>query len=151
MLQESLTKLHAAPYELLTTPLEISLAQGLAALGRFDEGISFIEETIRRVETNGDRVYMPELLRVRGRMLLSNPQYSRDEAEGDFVRSLELSRADGSRAWELRTTTDLASLWAEQDRSGDARALLLPVFEQFTEGRDTDDLKAAEGLLASLI
>jgi predicted ATPase len=151
MLQEALAKLHAAPYELLTTPLDISFAQGLAALGRFDEGISFVEETTRRVEVNGDSVYMPELLRVRGRMLLSNPQHRRDDAEGYFVRSLELSRADGSRAWELRTATDLALLWVGQGRSGDVRALLLPVFEQFTEGRDTDDLKAAEGVLAKLM
>ncbi|MBV9825651.1 MAG: winged helix-turn-helix domain-containing protein [Alphaproteobacteria bacterium] len=150
ILQESLAKLHALPYELLTTSLDISLVQGLAALGRFDEGISYIEETTRRVEVNGDRVYMPELLRVRGRMMLSHLQHSREDAEACFVRSLELSRADGSRAWELRTATDLASLWAEQGRSERARGLLLPVFEQFTEGLDSDDLKAAQGMLKTV-
>ena len=55
------------PYELLTTQLNISLVQGLAAIGRFAEGITLIDETIRRVETNGDVSYMPELLRVKGR------------------------------------------------------------------------------------
>jgi predicted ATPase len=62
-----------------------------------------------------------------------------------------LSRAHGSRAWELRTATDLAALWAGRGRSDKARALLLPVFEQFTEGSDTADLKAAERLLTTLV
>ena len=149
-LQSSLRILHAAPYELLTTPLAISLAHGLAALGRLNEGTSLIEETTGRVEANGDNVYMPELLRVKGSMLLANPQHNRDEAEGYLLRSLELSRAHGSRAWELRTATDLAALWAGQARSGEARALLQSVFEQFIEGSDTVDVKAAERLLRTL-
>jgi len=77
---------------------------------------------------------MPELLRVKGTMLLAQARQNRDEAEGHFVQSLQLSRIHGSRAWTLRTATDLAALCADQGRAGDARALLLPVFEQFTEG-----------------
>jgi predicted ATPase len=45
---------------------------------------------------------------------------------------------------------DLAELWAGLGRSTDARALLLPAFEQFTEGLDTADLTAAERLLTTL-
>ena len=60
-------ELHAVRYELLTTEFNISLAQGLAAIGRFAEGIALVDETIRRVEANGDVLYMPELLRVKGR------------------------------------------------------------------------------------
>ena len=44
-----------------------------------------------------------------------------------FTRSLELSRAHGSRTWELRTATDLAALRASQGHSDDARALLASV------------------------
>ena len=93
---------------------------------------------------------MPKLLRVKGGMLFSNPQQHRDDAEGYLVRSLELSRDQGSHAWELRAATDLAALRAGQGRSGEARALLLPVFQQFTEGSHTADLKAAERLLTTL-
>jgi predicted ATPase/DNA-binding winged helix-turn-helix (wHTH) protein len=149
-LQRSLRALHAAPYKLLSTPLAIWLAQGLMALGRFDEGISLIEETTQHVDANGDNVYMPELLRVKGSILIANPKHDRDDVEGYFLRSLELSRADGSHGWELLTATDLAALWAAQRRFGEARALLQPVFQQFTEGSDTADLKAAERLLKTL-
>jgi predicted ATPase len=105
---------------------------------------------IRRVEANGDGLYMPELLRVKGGVLLSMPQRRVDDAESCFTQSLELSRRQGARAWELRTATDLASLWAGQGRSENARSLLQPVFEQFVEGLDTTDVKAAEHLLAAL-
>ncbi len=60
---------------------------------------------------------MPELLRVKGSLLSSKPQPSVDDAEKYFTQSLELSRRQGARAWELRTATDLAALLADQGRS----------------------------------
>jgi len=149
-LQGCLEVLHAARYELLTTAFNISLVQGLAAIGRFADGTALIDETIRWVERNGDFSYMPELLRVKAGLLASMPQPSAGDAEKYLMQSLELSRRQGARAWELRTATDLAALLASQRRSESARALLRPVFEQFVEGADTADLKAAERLLATL-
>jgi predicted ATPase/DNA-binding winged helix-turn-helix (wHTH) protein len=149
-LQASLEKLHAMPYELLTTPLNISLVQGLAATGRFTEGMALIDETISLVESNGDTCYLPELLRVKGDVLLSMPRPSVGDAESYFMQSLELSRRQGARAWELRSATDLAELMCSQGRTEGARPLLQPVFEKFAEGADTADLKAAERLLARL-
>ena len=73
-----------------------------------------------------------------------------DEAERCFMQSLDWSHRQAARAWELRTAIDLAALWASRNRSDAARELLQPVFEQFMEGLDTADLKAAEGLLATL-
>jgi predicted ATPase/DNA-binding winged helix-turn-helix (wHTH) protein len=149
-LRSSLQELHAAPYELLTTEFNLSLSWGFAAIGRFAEAIALIDETMRLVEANGDLLYMPEVLRMKGGILLSLPQPSVDDAEACFMQSLELSRRHGAHAWELRTAVDLAKLWVAQERSEDARALLQPVFEQFTEGPDTADLKAAGRLLATL-
>ena len=57
------------------------------------------------------------------------------------MQSLDLSRRQGARAWELRTATDFAALLAAQGQSESARALLRPVFEQFAEGFDTADLR----------
>lgn len=66
------------------------------------------------------------------------------------MQSIEWSRRQSARSWELRTAVDLAALWARQSRPDAARALLQPVFERFVEGLDTADLKAAERLLATL-
>lgn len=150
VLRGCLEKLHAARYELLTTPFNISLAQGLAAIGQIAEGAALVDETIQRVEANGDDLYLPELLRVKGGLLLSTSSANADEAERTFVRSIELSRRQGARSWELRTAIDLAGLLADQGRREGSRALLRPVFEQFAEGLDTADLKAAERRLATL-
>jgi predicted ATPase/DNA-binding winged helix-turn-helix (wHTH) protein len=149
-LKGCLESLHTARYELLTTEFNISLVQGLAAVGQFAEGMALVDESMRRVETNGDVSYLPELLRVKGNLLLAIPQPNVEYAEICFTQSLELSRRQGARAWELRTSTDLAALLADQGRSDSARTLLQPVFGQFTEGSDTADLKAAERLLATL-
>ena len=146
----SLETLRAARYGLMTTTLNGSLALGFAALRRSAEGIALIDQTIKLVEIRGDVSHMPELLRIKGGLLLSLPQRRADEAAACLTQSLELSRRQGARAWELRTATDLTALWVEQGRAKDARALLKPIFGQFTEGADTPDLKAAEHLLTTL-
>ena len=128
----------------------ISLARGLTAVGRVAEGYKLIDETIHAALADGDLVYMPELLRVKGEVLLSMPQPSSDTAETCLMQSMELSRRQGARAWELRAAVNLAALWAMQGRPAEAKALLQPVFEQLSEGRDTADLTAAKRLLSSL-
>jgi hypothetical protein len=128
----------------------IALAEGLAATGRFVESMRRIDDGIRQVETNGDLIHMPELLRVKGTLLLSMPEARVDQAEMHFIQSLELSRQQGARACELRTAIDLAELMAAQGRRQAALALLEPLFAWFKEGHDTADLKSAERLLATL-
>ncbi|TSD89731.1 transcriptional regulator [Mycobacterium sp. KBS0706] len=146
-LQDGLAALHEARYEVLTTALEIALTEGLAATGRAVEGLDLVEETIRRVEARGDLVYMPELLRVKGLLLAASQAVG---AEACFRQSLDRSRGQGALAWELRAAAGLAALLAGQGRSGEAAALLRPVFDRFTEGAETADLQAAARLLAML-
>ena len=148
-LQAALAELRSARYELLTAIFSISLVQGLAALSRFGEAMTMIDESVKLVESSGELSHLPELLRVKGNVLVSMGQHS-DDAELCFTQSLELSRRQGARAWELRSAIDLATLWAGEGRSGEARGVLLPVFQQFTEGSDTADLKSAERLLRTL-
>jgi predicted ATPase len=149
-LQDSLQRLHATPYELLTTELNLSLAWGLSAIGQVDEAISLIDESLAQVETNGNLLYIPELLRVKGTVLLLLPEPNRNNAEACFLQALALSRDQGARAWELRAAIDLAKLLADRGEIDGAHELLRPVFEHFVEGLGTADLKAAENLLATL-
>src|SRR5262249_580580 len=119
-LQAALAELRSARYELLTAIFSISLVQGLAALRRFGEAVTLIDESVRLVESSGELSHLPELLRVKGNVMLSMRRPSGD-AEMCFVQSLELSRRQGARAWELRSAIDLATLWVSQGRSGEAR------------------------------
>ena len=149
-LKATLERLHAARHEILTMEFNVALAQGLVALGRTDEGKVLIDNSIRQVEVSGETFYMPELLRVKGGLLLSAPAPDIHEAETCFRESLELSRRQGARAWELRTANDFAKLLADQGKTRAARMLLQAVYAEFREGFETADLKAAEGLLATL-
>ena len=48
---------------------------------------------------------------------------------------------------QLGAATSLAQLWQSQDKRREAHNLLAPVYEWFTEGFDTADLKDAKDLL----
>jgi hypothetical protein len=58
-----------------------------------------------------------------------------------------ISRRQGARSWELRTTMSLGSLRHSQGRTAEARQMLSDVLAGFTEGLGTPDLVAARGLL----
>jgi predicted ATPase len=149
-LKACLEQLDVARYTMQNTPFRLALVQGLMAIRQFDEAITLIGETIDLIEANGDLLYMPEALRVKGSVLLSLPQRRHDDAEACFTQSLDLGRRQGARSWELRTAVDLCALWADQGRRKRALELLKPIFEQFSEGLDTADLKAARRLLTML-
>lgn len=148
--QANLAKLHATPYEFQSTLLKLCLAQGLATIGRRDESLELVDETIRLVEANGDFVYMPELLRVKGSVLLGAQSPDTDAAEACLMKSLEWSRRQDAPAWELRTAIDLAAVMADRGRAEAARALLQPVYGRFAEGASSVDLQSAGRLLATL-
>jgi tetratricopeptide (TPR) repeat protein len=149
-LEKCLKELHAARYELLTTTFNLSLIEGRLAIGQFDESMTLIEETKRLIEANGDMIFMPELLRVKGKALQALPQASLEEVKQCFADSLEWSRRQGALGWELRTAIDLAKFLNEKKQNEDARTLLQRVFDQFERGADTSDLTTASKLLAIL-
>jgi predicted ATPase/DNA-binding winged helix-turn-helix (wHTH) protein len=149
-LQAILERLHAARHEVLTREFNMALAQGLGALGRSDEGRVLVDQSIRQVEISGEMFYMPELLRVKAGLLLSTTEPDRRGAETCLNEALDLSRQQGTRSWELRAARDFAKLLADRGDSEKGRMLLEPVYQGFSEGFETADLKAAEGLLATL-
>jgi predicted ATPase len=55
-----------------------------------------------------------------------------------------------AKSWELRTTTSLARLLRDTGRRDEARAMLAEIYNWFTEGFDTADLKDARALLDEL-
>jgi predicted ATPase len=57
----------------------------------------------------------------------------------------------GALSWRLRSATDLAKLWRLRSRTDDAHRMLLPIYNEFTEGFATRDLVVAADLLASLV
>jgi predicted ATPase len=134
---------------LLTTVFASDLAEGLAMVGQFDKALATIDRAIAQIVGTGDSFDMPEMLRIKGEILtrLATPQSA--QAEDLFLRSLDLACKQSALGWRLRTATSLARLWG-QHRAGEAVALLVPIYEQFNEGFDTEDVKAARMLIQEL-
>jgi predicted ATPase len=112
--------------------------------------VSAVDEALERAERNQARWACPELLRVKGELLLLAGARDPDLAGQYFRRSLEQARAQGALSWELRSAMSLARLQLGRDNPGGAREVLSRAFTQFTEGFDTADLRAARGLLSTL-
>jgi predicted ATPase len=98
----------------------------------------------------GVRDSEPEVHRVKGELLLAESPSDEGGAEASFRKALDVARGQSAKSWELRAATSLARLWQSQGRKEEAGDLLAPVYDWFTEGFDTRDLKEAKALLDEL-
>jgi predicted ATPase len=150
MLQATMETLLAERHTILQTTFAKALAEGLAALGRHDEALPVLDEAIASTARNGGSFDLPEILRVKGRLLETGPAQNHSEAEAYFIRALESASAQGALGWELRSAISLARLWSRQGRFAAARDALAERYERFTQGFRTADLREAKQLLAEL-
>jgi predicted ATPase len=125
-------------------------ADGCGALGKFDEGFRALDEALGWVQRNDERLYAAEVHRIRGELLLRVADGDVAQAECCFEQALSAARQQRSKSWELRAATSMASLWQRQNRHDEARTLLSSVYEWFTEGFETPDLRDARTLLDRL-
>ena len=127
------------------------MAEALGRAGEITDGLAAIEEAILRSERTEERWPIAELLRVKGELiLLQDAPEAATTAEGHLREALDWAHRQGALSWELRAATSLARLWRDQNRSTEAIALLAPIYNRFTEGFDTADLKAAKALIDGL-
>jgi predicted ATPase len=96
---------------------------------------------------HGERLWEAELHRLRGELLARDG--AAEPAEKAFRKALEVTRSQGARSLELRAVTSLARLCRGGPREPETRDLLRGVYEAFTEGFDTADLRDAKELLAA--
>ena len=116
--------------------------------GLIDEAIRLADRGIELSETDW---LTPELLRIKGELLLSQGAPGATEtAEHLFRQAQDTARRPEILSWELRAATSLARLLRDQGRPADATALLRPVYDRFTEGFGTADVVAAKRLLDEL-
>jgi class 3 adenylate cyclase/predicted ATPase len=149
-IRQSLDMLRATG-ALLNRPLILGkLAAALLRAGAIPTGLEAVEQATALAQTNLDQYWEPELYRLKGELLLalSDPQHA--AAEASLQHALALARAQHAKSLELRAAYSLAAHWSAQRRPGEAAGLLRSVYEWFTEGLTTPDLRAARDLLATL-
>jgi predicted ATPase/DNA-binding winged helix-turn-helix (wHTH) protein len=127
------------------------LAEGLAGAEQLTEALATIDEALAQADRSGQHWCIAELYRVKGELLLQEAgDQSIPAAEECFQRALEIAQEQGALFWELRAALSLARLRIRRDQQDDARRILAPVYDQFTEGFETADLKQARALLEQL-
>jgi predicted ATPase len=126
------------------------LADVCAHLAYPEDGLQALAEAHTLLEQQEAHWWEAETHRLRGVMLLRQPETPQEHAETWLRRALDVARHLQAKSLELRAAMSLARLWQRQGKRDDARALLAPIYGWFTEGFDTADLQEAKALLAEL-
>ncbi len=117
------------------------LAEASLERKNWDDGMATISEALSLIDETGEGHVAPEVYRIRGNLLAGSRT---GDPEADYLKALELARQQGTRLFELRAAMSLAQLWAEQHKRREARDILVPIYEWFSEGFNTPDLKSAK-------
>ena len=123
------------------------LAEACIESGRLNDGLSVLTEAQAFADETEGRGYDAEIYRLKGELLLRRGDSNAAEAQKCFERAIEIARGQSAKSWELRATTSLARLLMKRGRSDEARTMLANIYDWFTEGFDTADLKDAKALL----
>ena len=127
------------------------LAEVCQRTGAAREGLALLDDADATLERTHERYWEAEIHRLRGRLLLATAEPTASApAEACYRRALEVARRQGARSLELRAAVSLSRLWQATDRHGEARELLTPIYERFTEGLDHPELREAAALLDEL-
>ena len=126
------------------------LALAYAALGQFDDAWRCIGEAMIAMETTKETWVEAEINRIAGEIALKSAEPDAEKAQAYFERALEVARQQQAKSWELRAAMSMARLWRDQGKVLQACELLAPVYDWFTEGFDTLDLKEAKAMLAEV-
>jgi len=128
--------------------LRDSLIEALSLAGRYDEAIAEADALLAN-QSNLARLYLGYTYFLKGEAICGRDASAAD-AEACFGKAIEITKGQSAKWWELRATNSLARLLAKQSKRDEARAMLTEIYDWFTEGFDTADLKDAKALLAEL-
>ena len=150
-IQEGLANARATGWLGAIRPYWLSLlAEACGETGRLDEGLSALTEALAIADEHENRHYEAEMHRLKGELLLKQDDSNAAAAQNCFERAVEIARKQSAKSLELRATMSLARLLRDTGRRDEARMMLVEIYNWFTEGFDTPDLKDAKSLLEEL-
>jgi predicted ATPase len=149
-IQEGLAASRAIGEELFRPYFLCLLAEAHMETARLDDGLDAVTQALAAADAHGDNHYRAEMHRLRGELLLRRNDSNEAEARRCFERAIGVARKQSAKSLELRATTSLARLLASQGKRDEASSMLAEIYNWFTEGFDTADLKEAKALLDEL-
>jgi len=126
-----------------------SLAEAFGKAGHTEEALAILAEGLVAVDRTGEHWWEAELHRLKGELMLMQGA-DETEAEACFHQAIDVAHRQQAKSWELRATVSLSRLWQKQGKTEKARKMLQEIYDWFTEGFDTRDLKEAKALLEEL-
>ena len=148
LLRSALETPRAQQFNVLLPSFIGALAEGLRKTGQFEDALFTIDGAIARAKNSGVELDLSELLRIKSQILAE--RYDRESAMNCLTEALAVAGAQSALAWELRSTMTLARLLSGDGQREQARQTLALVYDRFTEGFETADLKLARTLLEDL-
>lgn len=134
------------PYHMLL------LVKAYANAGETGQALRLLADIMTLIDESKERFAEAELKRVKGELTFKlGGDGAAAAAESCLLESLDISRAQGAKAWELRAATSLARLWAHQGKDREALEILRPVHGWYAQDLDTEDLREAKRVLDSLM
>jgi class 3 adenylate cyclase/predicted ATPase len=146
-MQQVLAEKSVGPTQDLWPNIYILIVEAYGAAGQTEEGLLMVAKKLTRMEETGIHLCEAELCRLQGELLLKRVVPDAPGAETCFQRALQLARSQQAKSLELRAAMSLSRLWQRQNRQEEARKLLAGIYDWFTEGFDTPDLKEARARL----
>jgi len=153
---EGIVEMRRGLADFRATGAEVTVASHLCRLadayqiaGLPREGLAVLAEDPAFVEGSEERCWEADLYRLKGELMLDTGNAA-SEVEGLFNKAIEIARRQKAKSLELRAVMSLAKLWQQQGKRSEAQQLLAEIYNWFTEGFDTPDLKAARQLLSEL-
>ncbi len=125
------------------------MAEGYKKAGQVEEGLAVLAEALATEEKTGEQWWEAELYRLKGELLLLQ-DLEDGRVEQQFFEAIDIARQQGAKSCELRATVSLGRLWQAQGKKEEARQMLADIYDWFSEGFDTADLKEAKALLEEL-
>jgi predicted ATPase len=121
--------------------------QAYLRAGLADRAIAAANEILAENDGSRSLIADPELYRIKGDAILMRDASATLEAESCYRKAIEIAKGQSAKWWELRVTVSLARLLDRTGHRDEARAMLAEIYNWFTEGFDTADLKDAKALL----
>lgn len=119
------------------------LVDALYQLGRYEEALVVVDQSIATAYLIQDVYLIPEFLRLKGEIMLALQPDAKTSPQAYFLQGLELAEQQGAKLFSLRLATSLARCVG---RSEDY-AVLSSIYRTFTEGLDLPDLVDARQAL----
>jgi predicted ATPase len=123
------------------------LADVRSRLGHHNAAKAAFADAFAALARVGDMPVAPELYRLRAASRLRESVSSKDDAVSDLSQAYKIALEQGAKSHVLRAARDLARIWAENNERTKSFDFLTPIYNSFTEGRDTQDLKEAKLIL----